>query len=219
MKHYAPVLALVVFPAQAQNIDEMVKWTSAQAIHYDVVAEYAGQTPILVPAPSGSNPITSYQAAVTDRYEVGFDWSPGEMAMVGKPVFKNFPAALPKGTPGRSMFDQPCPPPKINGAYDHVEVIGAKTGMPGSNSLELTLKRSFPAGQVAYAGEGPCNNWLDIPAKTETLTGGVLVPLGMYFAMPQAAGANLTVGKDGKTMTLVDEPNGWKYTYTLRIVK
>lgn len=129
----ALAIAGVALPVRAQDIGEMVKWTSAQAIHYDVV--------------------------------------------------------------------------------------GAKTGPLGSNSLELTLKRSYPAARVAYAGEGPCNNWLDWPAKTENLMGGCIVPLGMMFAMPQAAGFNLTVGEDGKTMTLVDEPNGWKYTYTLRIVK
>lgn len=81
------------------------------------------------------------------------------------------------------------------------------------------MKRSYPPGQVAYAGEGPCNNRLDIPAKSETITGGLLVPPGMYFAMPQPAGANLSVGEDGRTMTLVDAPNGWTYTFTLRIVK
>jgi len=102
---------------------------------------------------------------------------------------------------------------------DHVEVVGAKTGLPGSNSVELNLKRTYPEGMVAYAGEGPCNNWHDMPAKTETMTDGFLVPPGMYFGMPQPAGSVLTVGKDGKTMTPVDAPNGWKYTYTLRIVK
>ncbi len=224
MKHSSTVvsvtvlaLALVVSPVDAEQFDEMLKWTSAEVIHYDVVAEYAGVTAILVNPESG--PTNSYQTEVSDRYEVSFDWNPTEMAIFGKPVIKNFPSALPKGKPGGSMFGQPCPEQKTDGAYDHVEVISVKTGMPGSNSVELTLKRAYPAGKVAYAGEGACVNWYNMPAKTETMTGGFLVSLGMYFGMPEAAGSGLSVGKDGKTMILVDEPNGWKYKYTLRIVK
>lgn len=198
----------------AQAIEDMVKWQTANAVHYDVVAEYTGTTAILMP-PAGA-PVGPYRAQVKDHYEISFDWNPGSMEMVGKPVFKNFPATLPSGTPGGTMFQQACPPPKVNGTYDHVEVVGAKTGMMGTNSLELSVKRTFPAGSVPYAAEGPCNNWLDVPAKTETTTSGMLVPPGMYFAMPSAMPSNLTLGKDGKTMTLRD--NEWTYTYTLRIV-
>ena len=101
-------LAILVSTVHAQNIDEMVKWTSAEVVHYDVVAEYTGTTPVLVPIKGA--PVTSYPTQVKDRYEIGFDWSPTEMAMVGKPVFKNFPSTLPVGTPARSSFNaQACP--------------------------------------------------------------------------------------------------------------
>jgi hypothetical protein len=209
-------LAFVVSPLGAQDLDQMVKWTAAEVIHYDVVAEYSGQTRILV---GDSGRVTGYSTQVKDRYEIGFDWNPTEMAMVGKPVFKNFPATLPNGTPAGTMFGQSCPQPKMNGSYDHVEVLGAKTGLLGSNSLELSVRRTYPAGSIPYAAEGPCTNWAEAPKKTETATDGVLVPPGLYLAMPTAAGANITFGKDGKTMILQDTPNGWTYTYTLRIVK
>ena len=42
-------LAILISTVHAQNIDEMVKWTSAEVVHYDVVAEYTGTTPVLVP--------------------------------------------------------------------------------------------------------------------------------------------------------------------------
>jgi hypothetical protein len=41
----------------------------------------------------------------------------------------------------------------------------------------------------------------------------------MYLAMPAAAAAGMTIGKDGKTITVQDKSSGWAYTYTLRIVK
>ena len=211
----ALALAVAASAVDARN-DDMMKWTTAEVVHYDVVAEYAGVTVVLVNTAGQTNP---YRATVSDRYEVGFDWNPAEMSVVGKPEIRNFPSALPKGTPGGSSLGQPCPEPKLEGVYDHVEVVSVKGGLPGSNSAEVTFKRMYPAGKVAYAGENRCDNWHDMPAKTETLTSGFVVPPGLYFAMPQAAGSNLTVGKDGKTMTHVDGATGWKYTYTLRIVK
>ena len=100
-----------------------------------------------------------------------------------------------------------------------MEVIGAKTGMLGSNSLELSVKRTYPAGAIPYATEVPgCTNWADTPAKIDTVTEGLFVPPGMYLGMPAAAPAGMTIGKDGKTITLQDKL-GWAYTYTLRIVK
>ena len=211
-------LAILVSTVHAQNIDEMVKWTSAEVVHYDVVAEYTGTTPVLVPIKGA--PVTSYPTQVKDRYEIGFDWSPTEMTMVGKPVFKNFPSTLPGGTPARSSFNaQTCPQPRMTGSYDHVEVIGAKTGMMGSNSLELSVKRTYPAGAIPYATEtGGCVNWADTPAKVDTVTEGLFVPPGMYLAMPAAASPGMTIGKDGKTIA-VQNKSGWAYTYTLRIVK
>ena len=90
-------LAILVSTLRAQNIDEMARWTSAEVVHYDVIAEYTGTTPILVPNKGAT--VTSYPTQVKDRYEIGFDWNPTEMTMVGKPIFKNFPSTLPGGTP------------------------------------------------------------------------------------------------------------------------
>ena len=211
-------LTILLPTTHAQNVDEMVRWTSAEVVHYDVVAEFTGETAILVP--NKGAPVTSYSTQVKDRYEIGFDWNPIEMTMVGKPVFKNYPSTLPGGTPARPSFNaQTCPQPKIAGSYDHVEVLAAKTGMMGSNSLELSVKRSFPAGAIPYATEMPgCVNWADAPAKIDTVTEGLFVPPGMYLAMPAAAAPGMTIGKDGKTINFQNKL-GWAYTYTLRIVK
>ena len=192
-----------------------MKWTTAQAIHYDVVAEYEGNVALF--ATQGA-PV-SYHAPVKDRFEIGFDWSPGTMALVGKPVFKNFPSTLPAGTPGGTIMGKQCPPPKVNGDYDHAEVVGAKDGPPASNSLVLTMNRRFPAGEITYAAEGPCNIVIKAAAKTETVTDGMLVPMAMWFAMPQAAGENVTIDKQKQTIVFARNAQGWTYTYSVRIVK
>lgn len=204
-------------PVGAQDMDAMMKWTVAEVVHYDVVAEFAGSTFVLK-APAGAA-VPGYTTQVKDRYEMGFDWSPSKMALVGAPTFRNFPATLPNGMPGGTSMGRGCPPPKVNGTFDFVEIVGAKTGLPGSNSLQLSTARNYPAGSVPYALDGPCALWLDLAKNTQPVSMGMIVPPGMYFAMPAAAGKTITVGKDGKTMTLVDKANGWTYTYTLRIVK
>jgi hypothetical protein len=75
--------------AEAQNMEAMMKWTTAQVVRYDVVAEYKGQMSIASIPPN--SPISGYDAQVVDRYEIGFDWHPQSMAMEGAPTIKNLP--------------------------------------------------------------------------------------------------------------------------------
>src|SRR5688572_10558774 len=81
------VLAFGASSIHAQNVNDMVKWTSAQVVHYDVVAEYSGNTNVLL----ASGYATSYATQVKDRFEVGFDWNPLEMTMVRSPCSRTFP--------------------------------------------------------------------------------------------------------------------------------
>ena len=70
--------------AQAQNMEAMMKWTTAQVVRYDVVAEYKGQTSIASIPPN--SPISRYDAQVVDRYEIDSNWNPQSMAMEGAPA-------------------------------------------------------------------------------------------------------------------------------------
>jgi hypothetical protein len=197
---------------QAQ-IEAMIKWGQAEDIHYDVVAEYAKDTRILIAAPNST--ASGAQALVTDRYEVSFDWNPVALALIGKPVFRNFPSTFPTAA---VLFAKSCRvPPPFTGVFDYVELLDSK--QLGTGSLEFSAKRTYPEGLLPFLNEfGKCG--LDpAPAKTESVTTGVVIVSGMYFATPQAVPANVTVLKDGKTMILKDEPNGWTYTYTLKLLK
>jgi hypothetical protein len=49
------VLAFIAPSIHAQNVNDMVKWTSAQVVHYDVFAEYAGNTNVLLVGKDGKS--------------------------------------------------------------------------------------------------------------------------------------------------------------------
>jgi len=209
-------LAVSASVARAQDPNDMMKWVMAEVIHYDVVAAYSGDAVIMT---SDGDPPVRYSTRVTDRFEMGFDWNPSTMSLVGVPTFRNFPSALPDGTPGFISMGIQCPGPKVNSPYDHFEVTGATAGAMGSNSLELSLTRTYAAGSVAFANEYGCENWAETSDTSDVVTHGIFVPPGMYLAMPkETLAANITVsGPDA--IVIEDEKTGWQYTYSLKVKK
>lgn len=186
----------------AVDMDLMAKWSAVTVVHYAVTGEY-NATPTVIRGAKGYR----RDANVTDRVEIGFDWDQNETALVGTPTFKNFPTTV-------SMIAVPtCPPARINGAYEHWDLVSVKQV---STVLQLAVKRSYPAASIPYAGEAqPCGvGWDDAAAKSETSDVMLLVLPTLYFAMPSAGGATVSISKDGKSMVLDDRNNGWTWTYT-----
>jgi hypothetical protein len=204
MRRLLRTLAFLGLPASlagAQDVDMMAKWSAVAVVRYVVVGEFAGEPTIMW----GANGF-SRKGRVTDRIEVTFDWNQNEMALVGTPTVKNFPSSVVEtAVPG-------CPAARINGTYEHLDGVAAKQF---SSVLELAATRRYPAGAIPYAGEGACGEAWDTAADSlETVDMMLLVLPTVYFGMPAAGGANLSISKDGKSMILVDEPNGWTWTYT-----
>jgi hypothetical protein len=211
----AASVASLAAAQQDMNIELYMKWGQAELVHYDVVAEYSAKTRVL----------EGYKTAVTDRFELSFDAAPQKLSVIGKPVFKNTVSTMSK-----DFVDALCLPLEAIGPYEHLDIIDAK---PAFGSLELTIKRSFPAGRIPGRSEmtGQCSyrSTLD---KVETLEFSVPIILGIAFAAPSLAPkhvkigesasqtSNVIVGKDEKTIIVDDiATNGWKYTYTLKFVK
>ena len=211
----ASLVATLTAPvAPAQDIDAMMKWTMAEVVHYDVVAAYGGRTVIMT---ADGEPPVRYAAQVTDRFEMAFDWNSSTMSLVGEPALRNFPSALPDGTPAFTSMGIECPGPKVNSPYDHFEVIGATAGAMGSNSLELSVKRTYAAGSVPFANEYGCGNWSEASNSSELVTHGLFVPPGMFLAMPkETLASNMTV-TGPETIVIQDEAMGWHYTYSLQV--
>jgi len=207
--------------ASAQDIDPelFMKWSMAEVVHYDVVAEYSHVTDVL----TGGSFARWKKTRVEDRFEVSFDWNPTINAFVGKPVFRNAPSTV--GT----VFEGACQQPKVDGPYEHLEILEAKGG---HLELELTIKRVYPGGASPYLNENRVCGMEALAPKTVTATHVLAVVPGSSFATPQnapkavrvgedrSATGVVTVGKDQKTIVVDDTAtNGWKYTYTLKIVK
>jgi hypothetical protein len=103
----ASVVSLTAGPQDQMDMELRMKWATAELVHYDVVAEYAAPTPVL----------TSHKTAVKDRFEVGFDYVPLKVAIVGTPVFKNSVSTV------SNVFDEVCMPLKVNGPYEHLYTL------------------------------------------------------------------------------------------------
>ena len=206
--------------AAAQEFDPelFMKWAQAEVVHYDVVAEYSGVTVTLT---GGKGAWRSWnQSAVKDRFEISFDWYFSKLTLVGTPVYRNSPSTASK------VFEGACQQPVFNGPYEHLDIVGVKFSLPGE--LLLTANRMFPAGAQPNLGDNGRCGLEAIAAKTETVTHLVPIIPGTLLVMPNTAPkqirigeggvGKMTIGKDEKTI-VVDDANGWKYTYTLRIVK
>lgn len=193
--------------AQAVDMDLMAKWSAVTVVRYAVVGEFAGDPTVL----SGALGYNA-QAHVTDRVELSFDWNQNETALVGTPTFKNSPSKF-SLTPVAG-----CPPARISGAYDHIEIHSVKQF---SSVLQVATTRSYPAGSVPHATEtAPCGaEWDAATAKVDTAEIMLLVPPTIYLAMPAAGGSTMSISADRKSMILKDPNNGWTWTYTPTAVR
>jgi len=210
-----------------QDFELRMKWALAEIVHYDIVGEYSAPVEILsAPGGTGDGKGSGVnRVTVKDRFEVSLDWAPTQVSLVGKPVFKNYPSTV-----ASNLFEGACQQaPPLSGSYDHIEIIDFKVVLA---ELELSTRRTFPGGSVPVLNEmGRCG-LIPVAAKTETVMHRLPILLGTLFATPELAPTNtrvgdagtsaatkLIVGRDGKTMVLDDSSRGWKYTYTLKIVK
>lgn len=206
--------------AQGQDPSLIMKWSMAEIVHYDVVAEYSLNTAVLTGGSQGVRRANS--TAVTDRFELSFDWSPMTRALVGEVTFKNAPSTV------ATTFAGACQPPRVDGKYEHLEVLAAT---PAMGELTLSVKRAFPAGAIPFLNEEQKCGLDPVTAKTQTIDHIIPVIPGKFLVLPEAAPKHirigesesenntLTIGKDGKTIVVDDTKDGWTYTYSIRIAK
>ena len=213
--------------ARPQDPEALMKWARAEVVHYDIVGEYAAPTVILSNGPAGlpGKWSGSDRVAVKDRFEISLDAGRAHIGVVGKPVIRNAPSTV-----AANVFEGACrQPPPLTGAYDHIEVIAYKYEV---NSLVLTTRRTYPAGSVPLTNEVGACGLHPVAARTETVIHHLPLIEGTFLAMPAAAPRfrlgdqdissapnRLIVQPDGKTAVLDDSSRGWKYTYTLKVVK
>jgi hypothetical protein len=198
--------------AGGQDVDAMVRWTSATVVRYQILGEFSGDA---VVAKLTDRTIGGVTAQVTDRFEVVLQWNQQENAIVGTPVIRNFPS-----TRG-ALMPWNCPR-TATGPFEHSTIVAVRDDatLRYANGVMAELRRDLSAGTLATMNEvGPCALVLTGPATTETLQHPLPVPNGMMLAMPSGQGGYTHNGK----AFVIKDPNtaakGWTYTVTPTIVK
>ena len=180
------------------------KWQAAKVVHYQVTGNYHASTP-LAPKAAGYG-----EVEVTDQVTLEFDWDIRGNATVGVPPrFTNGPSKVIKASSAKTN----CPPPTVNGTYEHMEVSAV---VPHPSGLELKGMRSYPAAGISSEWPATCKQQ-SFPAKQENVTEILAVVSPMMLVMPSGANPNLSVANDRKSFTV--KVQGWNWTFTPTIVK
>ena len=196
--------------AARQDVDLMARWTAATIVRYRVVAQFSGEAIIVE-----TEDRLSGSGAVTDRFEVDFDWNQQEYMLVGKPVIRNFPSKV------GAVSGVKCPA-TAKGTFELATVIDLKNDdtLRYANALMAEVRRELPAGTVATMNEdGPCGSVRPATARTLTLQMGVPATPGMMFGMPSGQGGFEHDGKSFVVKMTSTQDKGWTYTVTPTIVK
>src|SRR3954464_9256894 len=109
--------------AFAQNFDAAAeeRWAKVEIVHFEVVGEIADKHVQIPPVDA------DLYADVTDRVTLSFDWNRKKNIFVGLPKFQNHPGTA----TNLSGLERGCPTGKLNGSYEHFDIIEIKQSAPG----------------------------------------------------------------------------------------
>lgn len=202
--------ATLATAASAQMPDMAVagRWENAKIIHYEVVGEIAlkGHQ---IPAADAD-----LYADVTDRVRLSFDWDKQKGVIVGKPTITNEAGTaknvvgVDKHSPGKKQ----CPTGKINGNYEHFDVVEVRQPQGPRTALELVGRRIHPETQVAEA----CgNNLKTYKGATKEAKEYIAPPDPQMLAFGKMMNKPpIRVSEDGKSIVMTAQNNNWVWTFT-----
>ena len=189
------LFACVSANAQKMDMDEMMKWATADVVRYHIVGEYQAKTYI---ASDGSG-----QADITDRVVIDLTWKLSEAKLVGQPTFQNS-----KSTATNLRDREPsCSPPVLKGDYEHYDLLGVKDGLGGS--IQLQVRTTYPAVDVAQACTASRKT---VPPKVVTHPEEFGVPSPVMFGMTLPPSEMLAISPDKKSFIV--KKSGWTWTFT-----
>jgi hypothetical protein len=200
------VCAVIMFAPSvfAQNFDAAAeaKWSKVEIVHFEVVGEIADKHVQIPPVDA------DLYADVTDRVTLSFDWNRKKNIFVGLPKFQNHPGTA----TNLSGMQLSCKDGKINGPYEHFDIVEIKQSAPGE-AVALIGKRVHPETLVSES----CGKKLrpyngGVSAQTEYIG----PPDPQMFAMARMLPANspIKVTPDGKSIVMKAQNNNWVWTYT-----
>ena len=194
--------------AQMPDMAAAARWEKVKIVHYEVVGEIAlkGHQ---IPAADAD-----LYADVTDRVRLSFDWDKEKGVIVGKPTITNEAGTatnvvgVDKHAPGKKQ----CPTGKINGTYEHFDVVEVRQPQGPRSALELVGKRIHPETQVAEA----CGNKLKTyKGATKEVKEHIAPPDPMMLVFAKASNTpTIKVSPDGKSIVMGALNDKWVWTYT-----
>jgi hypothetical protein len=203
----AACLSTPVLAQQMPDMAVMQRWEKVKIVHYEVVGEITlkGHQ---IPAADAD-----LYADVTDRVRLSFDWDKQKGVIVGKPTIANETgtATNVQGVDKLSKGKKQCPTGKINGTYEHFDVVEVRQPQPGM-ALELIGKRVHPETQVA---EACSSNLKTYKGATKEAKEHIMPPDPMMLAMAKLANVpTIKVSPDGKSIVMGAQNSKWVWTFT-----
>ena len=196
--------SLIAWPAVAQPFDAAAeaKWSKVEIVHFEVVGEIADKHVQIPPVDA------DLYADVVDRVTLSFDWNRKKNVFVGMPKFENYPGK----TSNLSGMERGCPTGKLNGPYEHFDIVEIKQSAPGQ-APELVGQRIHPDTMVAES----CGSHLRLYKGAVSLASVYIGPPDpQMLAMAKMIPANspVKVSPDGKSIIMTAQNNNWVWTYT-----
>ena len=174
------------------------KWSTAKLVRYRVEGVHNARVPVVHGDYEG-------KADVIDRIVVEFTWDNRAGKIVGAVAVTDGKTEL------RNIRsdDTNCPPPKLNGEYEHFQSIS--TSMISPDRVQIKGTRTYPAAMVSN-WPGSCSMRAIPGTKLEVLQWVV----GMdpqILGMPNSPGSPIKVSADHKGFSTPGAEN-WTWTYT-----
>ena len=210
LRSLAALAATLASLASAQQTPDMAaaaKWEKVKIIQYEVVGEITlkGHQ---IPAADAD-----LYADVTDRVRLSFTWDKEKGVIVGKPTITNETGTATniQGVDKLSKGKKQCPTGKINGTYEHFDVVEIRQPQGPRTALELIGKRIHPETQVAEA----CGNKLKTyKGATKDAKEHIMPPDPMMLAFRQTGTPSIKVSPDGKSISMGSLNEKWVWTFT-----
>ena len=193
--------------AQMPDMAAAALWENAQIVHYEVVGEVKlkGHQ---IPAADAD-----LYADVTDRVRLSFDWDKKKGVIVGKPTIVNETGTATNvvgldklGGKGR------CPTGKINGTYEHFDVVEVRQPQGPRTALELVGKRIHPETHVAEACSSNLKTYKGATKEAKEYIGPPdpqVLAFGKMMNKPP-----IQVSEDGKSIIMTAQNSPWVWTFT-----
>jgi hypothetical protein len=202
-------LAVAIAPcalAQMPDMAAAAKWEKVTLVHFEVVGEVKVKGHQIPPVDA------DLYADITDKVRLSFDWDRKKGVIVGKPTIVNETGTATNvvgldklGGKGR------CPTGKINGAYEHFDVVEVKQARPGM-ALELVGKRIHPETQVA---EACSKNLKTYKGATKEAKEFIAPPGPEMLAFGKMLGNSpFRITDDGKSIVMTAQNSPWVWTFT-----